>query len=242
MMLRLLADGLCQLLQQILPVKSSKGNFRIRMKTWLNLSVAGETNPVAGLTKIMTDGCDQANPTLGIRQLIKSCNTAVAAGDQAGKLLQNALTGKEGAFWEGSRRSQRHQLNKAYLNIIFFCQLGKICNFIIIKAADQNGIDLNGPKSCFSRSLNTGKNLLQRSPSCHALEFIFLQRIQRNIHSMQACFGKILCHLLQKEAICCQGNLSDSFYRGNLLDQRGKAFSDERFPTGNSNLFDAQAG
>ena len=106
------------------------------------------------------DGADDADIPQCAGQTVELCNAvAVGLGLQLRQKLRHNGAGEVGPGAEIPAVIHGHQLDKAHVHGILLCQPCQRRNFIVVEAADEDGIDLDPLKPGIEGGLETVQRL-----------------------------------------------------------------------------------
>ena len=98
-------------------------------------------------------------------------------------------------------------LNEAKLPVVRQGVTQQRHRFVIVNAAQENGVHLDGKEPCFFRRLDSSDDVVESIAVSHLFESLRIQRVQTDIHTLESCIREVLCEFGQLKTIRGQRNL-----------------------------------
>ena len=108
-------------------------------------------------------------PLGGGGRIVGSNRAQVEAGLQAG---QNFVAGHDHLLEPGARGIERHELNEAQAQVALAREAGQRLDFVVVDAADDDGVDLHRVQAEFLRQADARQDLLQTIAARDLLEVV----------------------------------------------------------------------
>ena len=102
---------------------------------------------------------------------------------------------------------QRHLLDEPELDLLGHSPAQQVESFMIIDAAHQHRVDLDGVKAGLPRSGDSGEHVGQSPPPAEPDERIRIKGVQRDVDPAQPCRGQLLCARGQSDRVRRQRDL-----------------------------------
>ena len=138
--------------------------------------------------------------------------------------------------------AQRHQFDEPDLPGIVQGQAGQFDHFVFVEATRDHAVDLDGRQPGGGGRCDSLSNAQQRIAPGDVLELARIQRVDADVHLVQARLGQRLRQLAQPDAVGGHGDAPDAGNGANGAHQRNEAGAHGRLAAGQPDLVHAQAG
>ena len=244
------ADGICH--HGIIgagPQRRAQVGHVFLAQAHVQLTGAGQADPVAAFAEIVGQGGDQADP---LARLIQPDVTGRAAG-AIGQVGHGVAGGKAGAqvgqapvlvqTLRLAHVAHRHDLDKSQVMPVAGAPFGEGEKFILVETFQGDGVDLDLEPRLPSRG-DPVQHLRQTAPAGDFGEFLVVKGIDGNVDPFDAQSGEIAGVFAQLRAVGRQGQF---FQRAtgqmprHRLEKRENTFANQGFAAGDPQLFNAKA-
>ena len=186
---------------------------------------------------------DQPHVPPGAGQPVELGHPAVRRlGLQLGQRLQNPGVGQEGILGKVSAVVHGHHLNEPHGHGIAQGQRRQCLDFIVVKAADENAVDLHGPEARLQRRFQPCQSLLQLPHPGDVGVFLRVQGVQADIHPLHPRLLQRLCQLGQQHAVGGDAQLPDPLHLSRPAADGKDVPLYQRLAAGDPQLGDSQGG
>ena len=213
------------------------------MQAGLDFSVRRDADAVAFRAEVGADRTDQADVPLRSRQPIQFGDAAVRFHDfQPGKPLCRDGAGKKGLGAEVSAVVHGHQLDKTHVQRVAARELGEHGNLIIVKSADQDGVELDPIIAAVQRGFEPCQRVAQIADARDVAEFFRIQRIQTDVQAADACFPERFCQLRKQGAVGGHADFPDAVDGSGLRAEVYDVRLDQWFAARDAQFADSERG
>ncbi len=119
-------------------------------------------------------------------------------------------------------------------------KLGELWYFLVVEAANQNGVDLNLLEACVQRRVEPRHCIIKAAPARDAGVFLCVQRIQTQVHARYSGSFQI-CRVLRKQnAVRRDADLADARNSGAVFADGDDVFLYQRLAARDAKLLYAE--
>jgi hypothetical protein len=137
---------------------------------------------------------------------------------------------------------ERHEFNKAQHERAILCKSGESLDFVIVDAADDDGIDFDWMKTQFAGGIDAFKSGKEAVTSRDPLEVFAIEGIETEGDAAKASLAEGLGPRGEEKAVAGHGKITDAGDGSDAGDELVEIAAQERFPAGETDFIDAEAG
>ena len=170
--------------------------------------------------------------------IVGSNRPQVEPGLQAG---ENFVAGHDHLLEPGARGIERHEFDEAQAQVALAREAGQRLDFVVVEAADDDGVDLHRVQAEFLRQADARQDLLQTIAARDLPEVVAGERIQAETDAAKAGGAQRPRLLREEEAVGGHGQVGEA---GNARDARDQVFdvvAQQRLAAGEPDFLNAEA-
>ena len=155
--------------------------------------------------------------------------------------LEDFAAGDDHFLQPGARGIERHEFDEAQAQVAFAGEVGQRLDFMIVDAADDDGVDFDRREAEFLRETDGLQHFAQAVAAGHLFEIRAVERIEAEPHAVQAGGAQRPGFLGEQETVRRHGEVVDA---GNVRDAGHEILdivAQERFAAGEPDFVDAES-
>jgi hypothetical protein len=138
------------------------------------------------------------------------------------------------------RGIERHKFDEAHGEFAFAGEFGEGLDFVVVDAADDDGVDLDGVHAEFAGETDAGENAGEAVAAGDFLKVCAVERIEAEADALESGFAKGASLLGKKVTVAGHREVSDARDFADARDELREIAAQERFTAGEPDFFDAE--